>query len=85
MILIAKNIMKILTKKIMNYTSDLPEGFPLTAKQLWHLGKRAAVNQALSGLVKQRKLLRISRGIYVCPIEIFVELLLEARKEWHEM
>lgn len=61
--------MEMLTKNILSYAAGLPEGALLTAKQLLHLGKRAAVGQALSRLVNRRKLLRVSRGIYVCLIE----------------
>ncbi len=61
--------MEVLTKKIMTYAAELPEGVPLTAKELLHFGNRAAVDQALSRLVHRGKLLRIGRGIYVCPVE----------------
>src|SRR5205814_759502 len=54
---------------ILSYAERLPEGAHLMAKELLHLGKRAAVDQALSRLVSRGKLLRASRGIYVRPIE----------------
>ncbi len=40
---------------------------PVCAKQLLHLGSRAAVDQALSRLVQRRKLMRITRGFYALP------------------
>ena len=36
---------------------------------LLHLGTRAAIDQALSRLVKKRSLMRVCHGIYVCPVE----------------
>jgi len=46
-----------------------PEGTPLVAKALLHLGSRAAVDQALSRLVRGGQLLRIGRGLYMLPIQ----------------
>ena len=57
--------MKLLTKAIMEYAEGLPEEEVIHAKALLHLGNRAAVDQALSRLVKREQLLRISRGFYV--------------------
>jgi hypothetical protein len=42
---------------------------PLVAKELLHLGSRAAVDQVLSRLVRRGTLLRAGRGIYVLPVE----------------
>lgn len=61
--------MQTLSKKILEHATGLPEGAPLVAKELLHLGKRAAVDQALSRLAQRGRLLRASRGIYVLPIE----------------
>jgi len=61
--------MQTLSKKILEYAAGLPEGAPLVAKELLHLGKRAAVDQALSRLAQRGRLLRASRGIYVLPVE----------------
>ncbi len=41
----------------------------LAAKELLHLGSRAAVDQALSRLTRQRSLMRAGRGVYIRPIE----------------
>lgn len=56
-------------ERIMAYAADLPEGAPLHPKALLHLGRRAAIDQALSRLVKKGTLLRVCQGIYVCPVE----------------
>lgn len=41
----------------------------MVAKELLHLGNRAAVDQVLSRLVARGTLLRAGRGIYVRPVE----------------
>ena len=61
--------MNTLAKTILEHTKELPEGTPICAKALLHLGGRAAVDQALSRLVKRGRLLRVSRGVYVRPVE----------------
>lgn len=61
--------MEVLSRKILTYAAGLPEGAPLTAKELLHFGNRAAVDQALSRLVQRGKLLRAGRGVYVRPVE----------------
>jgi hypothetical protein len=57
-----------LADHILEYAAELPEGTPLVAKELLHLGNRAAIDQALSRLVQRGALLRASRGIYVLPV-----------------
>jgi hypothetical protein len=54
--------------KILEWAKKLPERTPFTAKELLHLGKRAAVDQALSRLVTTGKLQRATRGFYVLPV-----------------
>ncbi|MEA3643016.1 MAG: DUF6088 family protein [Lamprobacter sp.] len=61
--------MSTLTERILNDAQGLPEGAPLTAKTLLHLGSRAAIDQALSRLVRRGRLLRAGRGLYVRPVE----------------
>jgi hypothetical protein len=61
--------MKTLSERILAHAAELPEGTPLGAKELLHLGKRAALDQALSRLVRRGKLMRASRGIYVRPVQ----------------
>ena len=58
-----------LSEKALGYAKTLPEGVPVTAKGLLHLGSRAAVDQALSRLTKRGTLLRAARGSYVLPVE----------------
>ncbi len=47
----------------------LPEGAPISAKRFLHLGRRAAVDQALSRLARRGHLLRAGRGLYLRPVE----------------
>jgi hypothetical protein len=61
--------MNTLATTILEHTEGLPEGAPISAKELLHFGSRAAVDQALSRLVKRGQLLRVSRGVYVRPVE----------------
>lgn len=58
-----------LPERILREASALPEGTPLSAKALLHLGERAAIDQALLRLARAGKLMRAGRGIYVRPIE----------------
>lgn len=58
-----------LTEEILASARGQDEGTPLSAKGLLHLGRRAAVDQALSRLVKRGQLLRVGRGVYVLPVE----------------
>ena len=61
--------MQTIAKQVLEHASRLPEGVPLAAKELLHLGSRAAVDQVLSRLVGRGTLLRAGRGIYVFPVE----------------
>ena len=61
--------MQTLAKLVLEHAAGLPEGTPLAAKELLHLGSRAAVDQVLSRLVRRGTLLRAGRGIYVRPVE----------------
>ena len=61
--------MQTLVQQVLQHSAGLPEGTPLVAKELLHLGGRAAVDQVLSRLVQRGTLLRASRGIYVLPVE----------------
>lgn len=58
-----------LSQAILEHASKLPEGTPLVAKELLHLGRRPAVDQALSRLIRHGALLRAGRGLYVRPVE----------------
>jgi hypothetical protein len=61
--------MQTLCERITAHAANLPEGTPISAKELLHLGGRAAVDQALSRLVRRGALMRVRRGVYVRPIE----------------
>ena len=40
--------LEVLTGKVLKHIDELPEGAPAIAKELLHLGSRAAVDQTLS-------------------------------------
>lgn len=61
--------MATLAESIMKTALELAEGTPLLAKELLHLGSRAAIDQALSRLHRSGRLLRVERGVYVRPVE----------------
>ena len=58
-----------LAERVLEHAAGLPEGVPLAAKELLHLGSRAAVDQALARLVRRGNLMRAGRGMYVSPID----------------
>lgn len=60
--------MQRLTEQIVEYAARLPEGAPIAAKGLLHLGNRTAVDQALSRLVERGQLMRAGRGVYLLPV-----------------
>jgi len=57
-----------LTEQILAHMTGLPEGAPVSAKGLLHLGNRAAIDQALSRLTVRGQLIRAGRGVYMRPI-----------------
>ena len=61
--------MRGLPKRIMEHAGVLPEATPLCPAALLHLGKRAAVDQALLRLARSEKLMRICQGVYMHPVE----------------
>jgi len=61
--------MQHLTEQILEHTSRLPEGIPVAAKGLLHLGNRAAIDKALSRLASRGQLIRAVRGVYLRPVE----------------
>lgn len=60
--------MSTLPASILSHAQSLPEGGVLSPKEFLHLGSRAAVDQALSRLTREGKLLRVARGTYVSPV-----------------
>lgn len=61
--------MERMAESIMHIAATLPEGAPLAAKGLLHLGSRAAVDQSLSRLAARGELIRAGRGIYMRPVQ----------------
>lgn len=57
-----------LPESILLHAQSLPEGGVLSPKEFLHLGSRAAVDQALSRLAREERLLRVARGTYVMPV-----------------
>ena len=57
-----------LAETILSAARDLPEGGLLSPKEFLHLASRAAVDQTLTRLTREGKLLRIARGAYVMPV-----------------
>ncbi len=58
-----------LNETILCFARNQPEGVPVMAKGLLHLGSRAAVDQSLSRLSRSGELLRLGRGLYVLPVK----------------
>lgn len=58
-----------LPARIVSEIANWPEATPISAKNFLHLGKRAAVDQALSRMHRRGQLLRVGRGLYVRPVE----------------
>ena len=61
--------MKSLPERIMEHAEAAPEATPICPAALLHLGKREAVNQALSRLARSGRLMRICQGVYMRPIQ----------------
>ena len=61
--------MRSLPSQIMSRAGDSPEGTLLCPSALLHMGGRAAVDQALSRLVRKGELMRIYQGVYVRPVQ----------------
>ncbi|MFM7008505.1 MAG: DUF6088 family protein [Betaproteobacteria bacterium] len=58
-----------LTQSILSQAQSLPEGGLLSPKEFLHLGSRAAIDQTLSRLAREGKMLRVGRGAYSLPIQ----------------
>ena len=61
--------MEKLSEAILHHVRNQPEGVPVSAKGLLHLGRRSAVDQALSRLARRGELMRAGRGLYVLPVK----------------
>lgn len=56
-------------ESIKAFAASLSEGATISAKELLHLGGRAAVDQALSRLVRRGELIRIKRGLFALAVK----------------
>ena len=61
--------MKTLCEQILALAAKQPEGTPLVASELLHLGARAAIDQSLARLCKRGQLMRAGRGLYLLPVK----------------
>ncbi len=61
--------MQPVAERILSYAKALPEGALIGAKELLHLGNRAAVDQALKRLHGRNELMRLTQGLYVLPVK----------------
>lgn len=57
-----------LTEAILSAAQALPEGGMLSPKEFLHLASRAAIDQGLTRLTREGKLLRVGRGAYAAPV-----------------
>ena len=60
--------MSTLNESILSAAEALPEGGLLSPKEFLHLASRAAVDQTLSRLAREGRLLRVGRGAYTRPV-----------------
>ena len=58
-----------LVQSIVAAAQALPEGGLVSPKEFLHLASRAAVDQALTRLTREEKLLRVGRGVYALPVQ----------------
>lgn len=61
--------MQPVAERILSHAKSLPEGALIGAKELLHLGNRAAVDQALKRLHGRNELMRLAQGLYVLPVK----------------
>lgn len=57
-----------LTRSILAAAHALPEGGLVSPREFLHLASRAAVDQTLTRLTREGKLLRVARGAYTLPV-----------------
>ena len=58
-----------LAQHILSKAERLPEGGVFSPKEFLHLGSREAADQTFTRLVKDKKLLRVGRGLYTLPLQ----------------
>lgn len=61
--------MSSLAQYILTNADQLPESGIFSPKEFLHLGSREAVDQTFTRLVKEKKLLRVGRGLYTLPLQ----------------
>lgn len=61
-------VMSQLAQSILSQAHSLCEGGLISPREFLHLGSRAAVDQTLSRLAREGKLLRVGRGAYALPV-----------------
>src|ERR1700686_1183640 len=61
--------MQAVAERILSHAKSLPEGALIGARELLHLGNRAAVDQALKRLHGRNELMRLAQGLYVLPVK----------------
>ncbi|MGY4231106.1 hypothetical protein ACVIIW_000053 [Bradyrhizobium sp. USDA 4449] len=61
--------MQTVAERILSYAQALPEGTLIGAKEVLHLGSRAAVDQALKRLSERNELMRLAHGLYALPVK----------------
>ncbi|UFW90478.1 DUF6088 family protein [Bradyrhizobium barranii] len=61
--------MQTVAERILGYAQALPEGTLIGAKEVLHLGSRAAIDQALKRLYERDELMRLAQGFYVLPVK----------------
>lgn len=54
-------------ERIRQHVEALPQAQPVTSKEFMAFGSRAAVDQALTRLVRKGELSRVARGVYMRP------------------
>ena len=62
-------MMSHLVNSILKAAESLPEGGLISPKEFLHLASRDAIDQALTRLTREEKLLRVGRGIYTLPVK----------------
>lgn len=60
--------MSTLAQSILTSAQGLPEGGVVAPREFLHLASRVAVDQALTRLTREGKLMRVGRGTYVVPV-----------------
>lgn len=57
-----------LAQSILAQSASRSEGSVLSPREFLHMGSREVVDQTFSRLLKEKKLLRVGRGLYTAPI-----------------